>query len=717
MSAALYTAEAAPAAPRVRVFRTDIQALRAVAIGLVVLNHLWPVRLTGGYVGVDVFFVISGFLITGHLLGEMTRTGGVRLGAFYARRIRRLLPAAFLVLVVSLILLVAFLPYPRWERNAWEIAASAGYVENWFLAAMSVNYSALNDAASLAQHYWSLSVEEQFYIVWPMLLLATLAVSRRLGRDSTRRSRRARIAKALIIVVASVGLLSLASSIIYTTLAPPQAYFATFTRGWEFAIGGVVALVGTRIPLSRIGADILSLVGFVLIGASAVVYDHTTPFPGYAALVPVLGTAAVIIAGNSHATLWHAKVTALRPVQWVGGISYSLYLWHWPLIVTAPFVIGGEASTLSKIAVLALALVLAAVTKRFVEDRGQTWGYWRHSTRRAVVLMLAGMLAVAVLVAGVLTWHQARADADKPPVEVVASSCEGPLALAPGADCADPFGAADYAVMTTANEYFYTPPECGDFLPILSYGDMHTTLECDFSGGAKDPSRVWLIGDSHAQQWQGAVFDIARERGWVVTTSYYGGCPVADVDFTGFRSTWGASDAAQCREWSRDLAAAVDEQRPDVVITAMASRLQLVDDGSGRSQVDQMAEGLRDYWERWSDEGVKVLALADPPFNGEVRSPDCVLLNAEAPLECARSTELAQPVDPVVVAADEIDAPSVDVLDLTDRFCDAVSCYAVVGGLPVYYDADHLNLEYTRLLAPEIENAIDELQDEDEAGG
>ena len=192
MSASLRTADTLIAAPKARVFRTDIQALRAVAIGLVVLNHLWPVRLPGGYVGVDVFFVISGFLITGHLVGEMRRTGGVRLGAFYARRIRRLLPAALLVLAVSLVLMVVLLPYPRWERGAWEVAASAGYVENWFLASMSVNYSALNDAASVVQHYWSLSVEEQFYIVWPLLLLAALAVARRTGGPTTRRGVRAR---------------------------------------------------------------------------------------------------------------------------------------------------------------------------------------------------------------------------------------------------------------------------------------------------------------------------------------------------------------------------------------------------------------------------------------------------------------------------------------------------------------------------------------------
>lgn len=709
MSASLRTADTLIAAPKARVFRTDIQALRAVAIGLVVLNHLWPVRLPGGYVGVDVFFVISGFLITGHLVGEMRRTGGVRLGAFYARRIRRLLPAALLVLAVSLVLMVVLLPYPRWERGAWEVAASAGYVENWFLASMSVNYSALNDAASVVQHYWSLSVEEQFYIVWPLLLLAALAVARRTGGPTTRRGARARTTTALVAVVAVVGVLSFAASVIYTIVAPPQAYFATFTRGWEFAVGGAIALFGSRVPLGRTAADIVSLLGFALIVFAALVYDHTTAFPGYTALVPVLGTAAVILAGERFASLWHAKVTALRPVQWLGGISYSLYLWHWPLIVVAPFVIGGEATTLSKLMVLAIALVLAALTKRFFEDAGQSWGYWRGSSRRAFGLMITGMIVIAALVAGVLATYSARVAADGPPDDLVASTCEGPSALAPGADCADPFGAADYSVMTMKNEYFYTPGECGEFLPLLTYGDLKTTHECDFSRGAEDPTRVWLIGDSHAQQWQGAVFDIAEKNGWIVDTSYYGGCPVADVEFIGFRSAWGAADVERCREWSRDLAETVTEDDPDLVITAMAARLQLVDDGTDRPQIDQMSQGLLDYWKRWNDAGIKVLALADPPFNAEVRSPDCVLHNADEPQSCARPRAEAHPADPMVVAGASAGSESVSVLDLTDRFCDATSCYAVVGGIPVYYDADHLNLEYARLLGPDIEAAAEAL--------
>ncbi len=674
-----------------------------------VLNHLWPLRVSGGYVGVDVFFVISGFLITGHLVSELSRTGRVQLGAFYARRIRRLLPAAFLVLFASVALLLIWVPYTRWARNAWEIAASAGYVENWFLAAMSVNYSALNDAASLVQHYWSLSVEEQFYIAWPVLLLAAAALSRLAGTSPTRRGRRTGLFRVLVTVVVAVGLLSLAASVLYTAAAPAQAYFATFTRAWEFALGGLVALVGTKLSLPRLAANLLSVVGFVMIGFSAMAFDHETAFPGYAALIPVLGTVAVVVSGSAHVTLWHSKVTALRPVQWVGGISYSLYLWHWPLIVAAPFVIDAEATTFSKLAVLALALVLAALTKRFVEDKGQGWTYWRSSTKRSLSLMVAGMLVVAGFVTGVLAMYQGRVDADKPPAEVVAASCEGPAALAPNAACDDPFGVADYVEMTPRNHYAYTPDECTDLLPILTYGETGTTRECDFSGGESDPLRVWLVGDSHAQQWQGAIFDLARENHWTVTTSYYGGCPLADVSFIGFRGAWGEEGQNLCRRWSHELADTISAEQPDLVITAMASRLQIADDGSGLASHEQMVRGLRSYWERWASEGIRVLAMADPPLNGEVRSPDCVQLNVDAPLNCARSRTEAQPPDPVVDAAAGTESDLIRLLNLSDRFCDVDRCYAVVGNIPVYFDADHLNLEFVRMLTPQIGSAVDEV--------
>ncbi len=217
-----------------REFRPEIQALRAIAVMSVVLYHLFPRRLTGGFVGVDIFFVISGFLITKHLVGEISRTGRISLTQFWARRIRRLLPAAFVVLAVSVALLVLCMPAVTWQNNMQEIGASAAYVENWLLGIHAVDYLAAHNSASLVQHYWSLSVEEQFYLVWPMLLLLALAVARLAGRGSPR--------TAVRWALGFVAVGSFAVSVVLTSANAPLAFFVTPTRAWEFAIGGILSV-------------------------------------------------------------------------------------------------------------------------------------------------------------------------------------------------------------------------------------------------------------------------------------------------------------------------------------------------------------------------------------------------------------------------------------------------------------------------------------------
>lgn len=679
-------------------FRADIQALRALAISAVVMNHLWPGAVTGGYIGVDVFFVISGFLITSHLLRELAQTGQIALGRFYARRIRRLLPAALLVLLVSVCLVAIFLPYPRWSRNAVEIAASAGYVENWFLAAMSVNYSALNDSASVAQHYWSLSVEEQFYIVWPLVLLgaATFAFRGRLHL-------RSRVAIALGVV----GVGSFAASVLFTVAAPAQAYFVTFTRAWEFAVGGAVALFASRLALSRWAANTLATAGLVAVAASALVYGGETPFPGVAAVAPVLGTAAIIIAGTRHERLWYTPATSAAPVQWLGASSYSLYLWHWPLIVVAPFALSTELSFPMKLGILAVALVLAGVTRRFVETPGQRWSWWSRSVRRSVQGMAIGMVLVLVAAGALLGGYYLRAEMDSATSPLPTGPCAGPRAMERPDACPDRFGPAESTIMTKKNEYFSVPEECGQALTILAVGDELTTHRCDFSGGAPS-ARVWIVGDSHAQQWQGAIFDLARERGWEVTTSYVGGCPVADVRFVGFRSPGSVAEVQECTQWAREVSDEITSARPDIVFTSLAARLYLVDDGSGRSAADQIAGGLVREWQRWADGGSQVVAIGDPPFNAEVRDVDCIILNASDPRKCARPRAEAQPSDPILIAAAQADNARIEAVDFTSSFCDESNCYAVIGATPVYFDADHLNLQYVRLLAPALARAIDQ---------
>jgi peptidoglycan/LPS O-acetylase OafA/YrhL len=672
----------APGGRPVRVFRTDVQALRAVAVLAVVFNHLWPESLTGGYVGVDVFFVISGFLISSHLDREIDDTGRVRLGRFYARRVRRLLPAAFLVLGVGLVAAYFLLPYPRWAGNADEALASALYWENWLLAVHSVDYSAANEAASLSQHYWSLSVEEQFYLCWPLLLLLLFKL------------------RARLVGIAVVGAASLAFSVYFTEVSPNQAYFITPVRVWEFALGALVALAGSRLVLPRVAAEVLALAGFAMIIAAAVLYGDGTPFPGYLALVPTVGTALVIVAGN-RVLRWHTPVTSAAPVQFIGNVSYSLYLWHWPLILLAPYVLGHLPGTAELWGLLGASILLAYLSKVLVEDRGIAL------TRRTGLTfagMVAGMVAVAVA-AGALNWtydrHVAQAERELAAQRV--SLCHGAGALDPANGCANPFGPASITAMGPANQYYRTPPEC-EQLDEYQAGGKKTTSICDFSRGADSPDTVWLVGDSHAQQWQGPMFDLARERGWVLKLAFLGACPFADIEYVGYRGVHPESETRPCRDWTARMVDVIAADSPQAVVVSFYAREEFADDGSGRSQTDQYRDGLEPYWRTWTEAGAQVVVLADPPLNREVRPMDCVAINPRDPLACAVDRSRAHPPDPLTEAARSSD--QVSLVDLSNYFCDERRCYAVVGGVAVYFDGDHLNLEYSRSLKPMITKAL-----------
>ena len=325
-----------------REVRPEIQALRAVAVLLVLVYHWWPSTLRGGFVGVDVFFAISGYLITAHLLREVDATGRVSLLGFWARRARRILPAALVVLLACTLATIAFVARVHWEEFLTEIRASALYVENWLLAREAVDYLAADDAPTPVRHFWSLSAEEQFYLVWPALILAGAAVGRR----------------AIAAVLWTVTLLSLAWSVHLTASDPAVAYFVTPTRAWEFGAGGLLALA----PAASRPRAVLTWIGLAAIAVAAVAYSPATPFPGIAAALPVLGAVAV---------MWAAAPTALlrpRPVQMLGDISYSVYLWHWPLLVLTPILLDRALTTPELLLILVLTLVLGWVTKVAVED-------------------------------------------------------------------------------------------------------------------------------------------------------------------------------------------------------------------------------------------------------------------------------------------------------------------------------------------------------------
>src|SRR4051794_29919817 len=378
--------------------RPEIQALRALAVALVIAAHVWPDLVPGGYVGVDIFFVVSGFLITSLLVGELVGSGRIALTAFWARRARRILPAALVALLVTAIATLLVVPSHRWDAFLTEIAASAAYVENWQLAHAAVDYFAKADGVSPVQHYWSLSVEEQFYVVWPLLLLGAVAVTR--GRSP--RVRVLGLAAAMVLLTAA----SLAWSILHTPADPEAAYFVTPTRAWEFGAGGLLALlpVVTRTP--ELLRALLSWLGLGAILAAGFAYGPNTIFPGSTALLPVLGALAVIRAGAADHRLAPTRLLATSWVQRTGDLSYSLYLWHWPLLILLPYAVHLPDGVRQAV-ILEATVGLAWLSTRYVEDPIRTAdGLLRRPSRTLLLAGIATLLVLAVPAGGALHLRQ-----------------------------------------------------------------------------------------------------------------------------------------------------------------------------------------------------------------------------------------------------------------------------------------------------------------------
>ena len=687
-----------PAPEGVQRFRPEIQGLRTVAVVLVVLFHLWPNRVTGGYVGVDVFFVISGFLITSHIHREVIATGTVSLRRFWARRIRRLLPASLLVLAVSAVGVVALLPPTLWAQSARQIAASALYVQNWALAADAVDYMAADNVPTIAQHYWSLSVEEQFYIIWPVLILALLALHRwSRGRPGLRRG----------YLVAGLGVLtavSLVWSIVATYNDQASAYFITPTRAWEFATGAILALVAPEVLRPARWRGPVAWAGVAAIMVAGLWFDGASMFPGWIALLPVLGTAAVIAAGGTASRLTPAPWLSLRPMTFVGDISYSVYLWHWPLIIVWPYVTGVVMRSVDKVAIFALTIVLAWLSKIWVEDPARTRPLLAAAPWRSFAFAGAGMAVVVVAGFGVTLEVDKRSDHAAEQLEVAKSSgCFGPQAMVPANRCTPVEGSGQLV----------PPPEVVDaqnrqpaYPGCQAGGTTAVPRNCELGAPATEADRVVaLVGDSHATQWFPAFDQLGKDLGWQVLTFTKSGCPfTASLRVLPDEQT--DEMMLSCQTWNeavRDVLVASDVS---YVFTAAFSTAYGFEPPDGLALRQPGSDGFIALWSELADAGIEVFAIADVPRTQGDNVPNCLAAHPGDRMACSVPRSEALPGSALVAAATGATDERIHLVDLTDQFCDAQVCYPVVGDLIVYRDYSHIAVDYSLALVPYLDAVV-----------
>ncbi|WP_409047028.1 acyltransferase family protein [Microbacterium sp. HA-8] len=669
-------------------FIPHVQGLRAIAVLFVVLYHFWPGRLSGGYVGVDVFFVISGFLITGHLMREIEATGGVRLAQFWARRARRLLPASLLVLLFSALVVASpyLFPLSALPNEVREIIASTFYVENWYLAISSTDYLALSGEPTTVQHYWSLSLEEQFYVLWPLIMLGAAYIAVRFARGARRR--------AILWTLGVVTLASFVFCVIFTITDPAPAYFVTFTRMWQFGVGAMIALIPMLRVRHAVGSFVLGWAGVFALLYAAFFFDGQTPFPGYMALVPTLGAAAVIAASNTQRWWYPTRMLSIRPAQFVGDISYSLYLWHWPLIVIAPSVPFWGLTIYHRVALLALCFVLAWLTKRFVEDPARSW---KVLTRRRPRVTLWSSLVAMILVAATAAGAWAvNAPAYRDGVAAIASLREDPPECFGAQSVLDPACAGtDFGDQVLPAPGFAAADRPAEEQCFVQLNDTRP-VTCEFGSDAPDAPEIVLIGDSHAFQLLSTFERIATDNGWHLTTLFKGACPWSTTPL----STPGAFGEA-CTQWRENAVEVLEQRAPDAIFTAAISTTPYSTAGFD-SQHDAAVAGYREAWAPMLDAGIPIVTVVDNPV-WENDPNKCLRTRGVAACDGPRDALLGDQ-DALRDAADGLDG--VTVLDFTDVFCDDTTCFPVIGGANVYRDEDHLTVSFVDSLAPQYEVAL-----------
>ena len=702
-------------------YRPDVDGLRALAVVLVVAFHAGVGWIPGGFVGVDVFFVISGFLITGLLVDELDRTGTVSLAGFYARRVRRLLPLSALVLVTTAVACAVILPPLAHQAVADDIRSAALWVSNWRFAAESTQYMA-DTQQSPVLHYWTLSLEEQFYVIWPLIILVVARTATRWGAPARR---------LLVAALGTVFVVSLLGSMVLTTSAGPWAYFGLHTRAWELAAGAALALGAHRlrsVPLPAAG--LLGWAGVALILYSAFTMSRATPFPGVAAVVPVTGTVLVLAAGARTRGRGAAGLLGLPAIVYVGRISYGWYLWHWPLLVLAGVMAskavddaGSDGGTTTPLGYVLMAVLLsfalAAISHRFVEDpvRRSTW----LAVRRHRSLALgAALTAVSVLGASLVL--------GSPDQHAVAAPSAGVGSAAQPASAAttSPAAARDSSKATGTP----TPHATAAMTPAQARADAWPPTDC-FAGFAQTnaPSGcrygaphgrtvVALIGDSHAAQWLPAMDRLAKQRGWQLWFWAKSACPMTDVSvwLPAYRTSYNA-----CSTWRQAVLRRLSAlSRLDLLVVTRSKGYQqgIVLDASGNIATSATLPNL------WSDGthrsvarmlgfAKRVVLVRDTPWPGR-DVPDCLSAHLDDPESCAISRTRQAHGDQQLVDA-EIAATStmaaVRLVDPTDLVCPQESCPVVTAdGVIKYRDKHHLTRTYSAglwraigdLLAPSL---------------
>jgi peptidoglycan/LPS O-acetylase OafA/YrhL len=631
-------------------YRSDIEGLRGIAVLSVVIFHCGVAGVTGGFVGVDVFFVLSGYLITGLLVKEIQTAGKLHLLRFYARRVRRLLPAAALVSIVTLIVGAIILAPTELSNAARAARATSVYLSNLFFSVNAENYFARDVKLNPMLHTWSLAVEEQFYLFWPMLIMIAL---------QHRRS-----PKLLVVLLSVVTVISLAASIRLTTTSPASAFYGLPTRAWEFGIGGLATLI----PPKRTSASASAWIAFGWLGLAAVVasfhfISERDGFPGWIAVFPVLGTTAVLVAGAKLPHRGVDRVLDSKPLQFLGTMSYSWYLWHWPFLVFAAELYPGITASGRILAAIA-ALGVATIAHNIFENPLR---YQPRLIRNPLLsLGFGGVLMAVSLSAAIVTMRFANRLAVRPEMRAITAAIE------------DVSGIRREECVSLAQD---------SGVKVCSFGDSSSA------------TTVVLFGDSHAIQWFNPLQRIAELHRWRLETMLKSGCPATDIPA-----------GRGCAPWRAEAFRRIRSLHPAIVVVGNASVYLGSELRPGVKipvSVTDWGSATRRTLTTLSESAAHIVAIRDnpiPPFDVPTCLERAVRHSWFPPVSCQIDKNVG--LVPAVFKAEEAAMQGlrgVEFLDLTDHYCEGSVCPSVKNGMIVYRDDNHLTAAFAASLGPVLE--------------
>lgn len=675
-------------------FLPHLQGIRALAVILVLIFHYNSDTLPGGFIGVDIFFVVSGFIITRLILFEIENTGRLDLIRFWARRIRRLLPIATLVLLVTLWLSYYFIDETRIVAISSQILYCAIYIVNWIFANQSIDYAMQRADPSPVLHYWSLSIEEQFYIFWPICLALIAFI------PYSRRNQKLRI-RLITIFFILITIASFSWSV-FSSLGNDfkASYFVTTTRVWQLSIGGLVAVAKNKKNSLNLNYGLIaSWIGFLGLIFCSIWLSLNFRYPGWIAILPVIGTVLLIISEKGGE--WSlVPIFEWKPIQYIGDLSYSIYLWHWPVYIFLPFIENHYSLkfdlTERWLPYIIITVLLSIISKHCIEDPFRH-GYLSRllKQKRAYGFGLFLILMTVSISLKVKSDTETKIDYAK---AVFLNSIDSNY---PGAAVYD----QNYTIKLNTEVQIQPDPLIAkhDRPDLYDDGcDLKQTFEavgCKY-GSNESNIRIFLVGDSHAAQYAPALQKLSAENQWQLTVFEKAACPLADIDIR-FSET--GEIKSDCQSWKKQVIDIIIEERPSLVI--VSGGLPNLYRGYYWLPTDmEIVAGYVSIWQAFQLKSIPILAIRDNP-RPKQDIPSCVAQYRTNVELCSmqRSVVLDSNFDPLINAAKLTNTP---LLDLTNYFCKDEICPAVIGNLLVYRDGDHLTASYSKSLSPYIEPAI-----------